>query len=60
MATQLVQIPYFLFLIFSRRNILSGISNGELRWLAVPQEKESLKVFLRVKPKTEHELMVYR
>jgi hypothetical protein len=60
MATQLVQIPYFLLLIFSRRNILSGISNGELRWLAVPQEKESLKVFLRVKPKTEHELVVYR
>jgi hypothetical protein len=40
---------------------LSEISNGELRRLpVVPQEKESLKVFLRVKPKTEHELMVYR
>ena len=40
---------------------MSDISNGELRRLPVPQEeKESLKVFLRVKPKTEHELMVYR
>jgi hypothetical protein len=28
--------------------------------LPVPQEKESLKVFLRVKPRTEHELIVFR
>jgi hypothetical protein len=28
--------------------------------LPVPVEKESLKVFLRVKPKTDHDLMVFR
>ena len=43
-----------------RRNILSELNSAELRLLPVPQEKESLKVFLRVKPKTEHELMVFR
>ena len=44
----------------SRRNILSDINNAEFTMLPVPQEKESLQVFLRVKPKTDHELKVFR
>jgi hypothetical protein len=39
---------------------LSDINNAEFTMLPVPQEKESLQVFLRVKPKTDHELKVYR
>ncbi len=54
------QIKNIFLLISSRRNILSDINNAEFTMLPVPQEKESLQVFLRVKPKTDHELKVFR
>ncbi len=59
-TTQPRQIPQLFFFISFRRNILSDINNAEFTMLPVPQEKESLQVFLRVKPKTDHELKVYR
>jgi len=44
----------------TRRNILDDINNVETTVLPAPSEKESLSVFLRVKPNTEKELEIIR
>lgn len=39
-----------------RRNLISDINNAESTVLPAPSEKEALKVYLRVKPRTEDEI----
>ena len=44
----------------ARRNILDDINNAENTFLPPPPQKESLAVFLRVKPRTDMELELVR
>jgi len=44
----------------ARRNILDDINNAENTFLPPPPQKESLAVFLRVKPRTDMELDLVR
>jgi len=44
----------------ARRNILDDINNAENTFLPPPPQKESLAVFLRVKPRTDKELELVR